>query len=173
MNLTDTEDQVASKAENVGMTPATSISRSRFIGASLDEVWETLAAFDQIGRWAKKVDQASYATAVTHGLGAARKVRAGRITVLETITEWAPPEHLAYSIAGLPPVARRVTNSWQLDQAVGGTRVTLTTIVDPKPRALGRLAATVLRHVLARTSVQLLDGLAEYWRARASPSGRS
>jgi len=148
------------------MSTETRISRSRLIAAAPEEVWRTLAAFDRISRWAKNVDHASFTTPATDGVGATRRVQAGRVTVLETITEWSPPTRLAYSIAGLPRVVGQVSNSWQLEPAAGGTRATLTSSVDPGPRIAGRIAAAVLARVLARTSVQLLAGLAGYHDGR-------
>ena len=64
----------------------TRVSRSRLVAGTVDEVWGTLAAFDQIGNWAKVVDRASAASMVTQGPGTARRVKAGPITVVETVT---------------------------------------------------------------------------------------
>jgi uncharacterized protein YndB with AHSA1/START domain len=137
-------------------------SRSRFIAAAPDEVFATLAAFDQISRWAKNVDHAAYTTTITEGLGATRRVQSGRVTVLETITEWAPPTRMAYSISGLPKIAGQVTNRWELAKVAGGTQATMTTTIEAGSNLLGRLVAAVLGRVLGRVSDQLLDGLAAY-----------
>lgn len=157
-------------AEPTAANAETRASRSRLVAGTVDEVWETLAAFDQIGGWAKGVDHVSAASAVTQGPGAARRVKVGPITVVETVTVWEPRKRLEYSITGLPPLARHVTNSWQLQPAVGGTQVTLTSIVLPRSHIVGKLAAAALCRGLARVSDKLLAGLAEYHAARKSSS---
>ena len=137
-------------------------SRSRLVNAAPDAVWNTLAAFDEIGRWATQVDRASYTTAVTQGLGATRRVRASLLTLVETVTAWDPQRLLAYSIAGAPPVVRNVTNSWQLDAVPGGTMVTVTTSIEPRRYFIGRLAAAVFCWVMTMTSDKLLADLVVY-----------
>ena len=153
-------------------TPAEStLSCSRVVGAPPDKVWQELAALDQIDRWAKGVDHAAFTTTITQGPGAVRRVTMGLITVIETVTAWGPPRHLAYTIEGLPTfLVRRVTNSWQLEPAGEGTRVTLTTLIVARPHRVGRLAAAVLRRVMAGVSDKLLGGLADYFAAPASSS---
>jgi uncharacterized protein YndB with AHSA1/START domain len=147
--------------------------RSRLIAAPLDQVWATLAAFDQIGRWANNVDHAAYTSSVTSGVGAARRVQAGRVTLLETVVEWAPPERLAYTLGGLPAIAGRVTNSWRLEPASGATQVTLTTTIEPGPRLASKIVAAVLARVAGRASDELLDGLASYHAAGGSATERA
>jgi len=137
-------------------------SRSRLVAAAPSAVWETLAAFDQIGLWAKQVDRASYTTEVTHGLGATRRVQAGILTLFETITAWEPRRELAYSIAGAPPVVRHVTNSWQLDAVAGGTLVTVATVIEPRRSFIGTIAAAVFCRVMTMTSEKLLADLVAY-----------
>ena len=144
------------------MSPSIRVTRSRLVGAAPDAVWSTLAAFDQISHWAQNVDHSVRTTTATEGVGAARRVQSGRLALLETITEWAPPARLAYAIIGLPTVVGDVTNSWQLEPAADGTQVTLTSTIDPRRNIVGRLAAVALSRVLAKASDALLAGLSSY-----------
>jgi hypothetical protein len=154
------------------MGTATRIARSRLIGATPEAVWQTLAAFDRIGDWAKSLDHACATTAATAGVGAGRRIQVGRVALLETVTTWSPPQQLAYSIVGLPRVAGQVSNHWTLEAVADGTRATLTTSVDPGARLAGRIAAAVLARVLARASDQLLDGLAQLHAPGAAAAER-
>lgn len=141
---------------------ATSLTRSTVVPAPPDQVWATLARFDQISAWAGNVDHSSYTTEVTEGLGTARRVQAGRVAVLETVVEWQPTTTLAYTLEGLPPLARSVVNRWDLDAAPGGTTATLTTVIEPLSGPRGRIGTKVLGAVLTRASKAMLAGLAAH-----------
>jgi hypothetical protein len=149
------------------------VSRSRIVEAVPDYVWSTLAAFEEISSWAKGVDHSAITSAQKQGVGATRRVQAGRVTVLETIVEWSPPTRLAYAIEGLPKVVRGATNSWQLEPADGRTRVTLTSRVDPGSRIGGRIAAAVIARLLGRVSDRLLDGLAAHCNEHSAAATQS
>jgi hypothetical protein len=117
----------------------TSVSRTGAIAASPDVVWAALADFGAIVVWAPNVDHSCLLTDQESGVGTARRIQAGRTTLVETVTEWTPPTSsdpgtLTYSLAGLPRVIRWVTNSWRLTLDHGGTTVTLTSTVDAGPR---------------------------------------
>lgn len=144
---------------------ATSLTRRQLIAAPPDRVWDTLAAFDQISRWAANVDHSAYTTARTEGVGAARRVQAGRVVLIETVVEWEPTTRLSYTLEGLPPLAKRVVNQWDLSPDVGDpdqTLTTLTTVIEPVAGPRGRLGALVLGRVLTRASDAMLDGLAAH-----------
>jgi len=141
---------------------ATMFARSRLVPAPPDQVWATLAAFDQISRWAANVDHSAYTTAATEGLGIARRVQAGRIAVIETVIEWERPTRLAYTLDGLPPLARSVVNRWALEPAPGGTTATLTTVVEPLSGPRGRVGTKILGAILTRAADAMLTGLAAH-----------
>ena len=150
------------------MSAQREISRTRIVEAAPEYVWSTLAAFEEISSWAKGVDHSAITSAQKQGVGATRRVQAGRVTVLETIIEWSPPTRLAYAIEGLPKVVRGATNSWLLEPCDTRTRVTLTSRVDPGPRIGGRIAAVVIARALGRVSDRLLDGLAEHCSSQSA-----
>lgn len=122
-------------------------------------VWAVLADFEAISRWAPNVDHSCATTHVATDVGATRRIQTGRTTVLETVTEWEPERVLAYSISGLPPVIRSVTNTWRLTGSGSVTEVTLTSSIDAGPRPPQKLVARAVGRALAKASRQMLDGL--------------
>ena len=72
---------------------------------------------------------------------------------------WEPGRQLCYSIEGLPPVVRSVTNTWKLDGTDGGTAVTITSRIDTGPRPPQQVVARVFGRVLAKASRRMLEGL--------------
>jgi hypothetical protein len=123
-----------------------------------------LADFASISSWADNVDHSCLLAAGQPGPGMARRIQAGRTTVVERVVTWQPAASLAYDIEGLPAVVRSAGNRWDLAPEGGSTRVTLTSTVDAGPRPPQQLVARIVCRVLARQSDVMLAGLA----ARAS-----
>ncbi len=146
------------------MTDAT---RERHIARPVDEVWAALADFGSIARWAPDVDHSCLLTEQHAGVGPARRVQVGRITLVERITAWEPepPCTLAYEIEGLPAALGRVSNRWSLEPAGDGTRATLTSRVEGSSQPL-RVLARVAAARLAKVSESMLAGLDRYVTTR-------
>jgi hypothetical protein len=109
------------------------------------------------------VDHSEAMTAPPFAVGAARRVQAGRLTLVETVTEWEEPTTLAYTLEGLPPMIGGARNRWDLEPAgPDRTTVTLTVDVTAGPRPPMRLAAAIAARVLGRANGGLLDGLADH-----------
>jgi hypothetical protein len=120
-----------------------------------------LARFDRIVDWAPDVGHSEAMTSPASGPGAARRVQAGGLTLVETVIEWDEGRALAYTLAGLPPFARRAVNRWVLEPAgPERTTVTLTVDVAPGPRPPMRVAAAIGTLVMRRANRRMLDGLA-------------
>jgi carbon monoxide dehydrogenase subunit G len=124
-----------------------------------DVVWEVLADFGAISRWAPNVAHSCLTTEQESGVGAVRRVQVGRKALLERVVDWDPGHRLAYRVEGLPPVLRSVTNSWEIVGANGSTGVTLTSHVDAGARPPQKVVARVAGRVMARASRQMLAGL--------------
>ncbi len=142
-----------------------SLQRVATIGAPPEAVWATLADFDAISEWAGNVDHSSSTTEATEGVGTARRVQAGRIVLIETVTVWEAPSTLAYTLDGLPPLARTVTNRWDLAAAAGdagATAVTFTTTIEPLGGPRGRIGQRILGRVLGKAADDLVQGLAAH-----------
>ncbi len=132
--------------------------RSRTVPATPERLWGVLADFGAISAWAPNVDHSCLLTEETTGVGTTRRIQAGRITLLETITRWDPGLSLAYTIEGLPTV-QLVKNEWQLDPVAAGTLVSLITRIEPGPKPIHKLVAKALSLKLIGASKQLLSGL--------------
>lgn len=137
----------------------TEIIKTCLIAANPAQVWQELAQLDSISDWAKGVDHSALITSEASGVGAARRIQAGRLALIETVTVWEPERELAYAIEGLPPLVKSVSNHWRLDPVGGATGVSLTTSIDPGPSPRGKIAARVLGLILGRASQRMLAGL--------------
>ena len=142
----------------------TRITRVRDVAAPPSAVWAVLADFESIAEWAPIVDHSSMMTDETGGVGAARRVQAGRVAVVERVVAWEPELLLAYSLEGLPPIVGRVTNTWLMrpvDSEGDTTRVTLITEIDPAPGLLGKVVALAASRRLAQASRAMLTAIAD------------
>ena len=132
---------------------------TRRIAADPDSVWTVLADFGGISAWAPNVDHSCLLTEQASGIGAVRRIQSGRTTVLERVTHWEPGVSLAYSIEGLPPVVRAVSNRWSIAPDGAGSQVSLATLIEPGPRPPHKLITRVVARRLAQVSDEMLAGL--------------
>ena len=142
----------------------TSVSRTGSTPAPPEAVWNALANFGAIGVWAPNVDHSCLLTEQQSGVGTARRIQTGRTTLVETVTEWTPPEDdepgvLSYRLDGLPKIVRSVTNSWRLTPTGDGTAITLTSTVDAGTRPPQKLIARAVGRRLAAASDEMIAGL--------------
>ncbi len=139
-----------------------SVVRELRVDASPERVWAVLAHFDAISSWAPNVDHSCLLSDATAGVGMSRRIQTGRTTVVETVTTWEPIAAVGYTISGLPPVIRSITNTWRLRPDGRATTVSLSTEIDAGSRRPQRLVARAVGRKLAQTSDQMLAGLAEH-----------
>lgn len=144
----------------------------RTIDCSPLTVWEVLADFGAIARWAPNVDHSCLTTAEQSGPGVARRVQVGRFGLLEHVVAWEPEHTLAYQIEGLPSVIRSVSTAWSLDAVGDRTRVKVTTDVDAGPRPPQQVIARIAAKRLSQASQQMLAGLHSHLSARSELSPR-
>jgi carbon monoxide dehydrogenase subunit G len=137
--------------------------RTRVVDGPPAAVWEVLADFGAIARWAPNLDHSCLLGPETEGppvVGTRRRVQAGRMTLVEEIVESEEETTLAYDISGLPRIVRSVRNRWTLAPAAEGqTRVALTTSVECGPLPPQRVLAHLVARRVASDSSKLLEGL--------------
>jgi uncharacterized protein YndB with AHSA1/START domain len=136
------------------------MQKSRRIAAPRAKVWAVLADFPAISTWAPNVDHSSATTEARSGIGAVRRVQTGRITLLETIVDWQPPELLSYTLDGLPPIAGSIVTTWTLEDKDGATLTTINTTVFSRPNPISRFIGRALSRQLGRAAKQMLGGVA-------------
>lgn len=146
------------------------VQRSATIDATPDDIWSVLSDFGAISRWAPNVDHSCLLSEQVDGVGTARRIQTDRSTIVETVDTWVPGSTLAYSITGLPPVIKSVTNSWRLDPQGNTTRVTLTTEIDAGPRPPQQLVAKLVGKRFASASDQMIAGLTARLELRRQPA---
>jgi carbon monoxide dehydrogenase subunit G len=140
----------------------TTVERTTTILVTPHDVWAVLADFGSINGWAPNVDHSCLLSDQDSGIGTKRRIQTGRTTIVETVIAWDPGVMLSYAITGLPPVIRSVTNTWRLEPAGGGTKVTLTSEIDAGPRPPQKLIAKAVARKLGAASDQMLNGIAAH-----------
>ncbi len=143
-------------------TDMATVERTGLIEGSAEEVWAVLGDFAAISRWAPNVDHSSLMTEQIEGVGSVRRIQTGGVTVVETVETWEPGVELSYGITGLPPVIKKVTNTWRLGTSGNQTLVRLTTEIDTGPRPPQQVIAKAVGRKLGEASDQMIVGLARH-----------
>lgn len=125
-----------------GLAPADSIVKTVFFKASQETVWAFLTESEKLAQWFHRTDAdletgRDYALLIDRDDGSADKICWGKVL------EMVPPSRLVYSFTfkGLKDVVTTVT--WTLEEALGGTRLTLLHegIAAAGPEALGFISS--------------------------------
>ena len=141
------------------------IERTRTIDGPAEAAWTVLADFDRLADWADNADHTCWLDEPRPDgdmVGRARRVQAGKMVLIETITVWDPPIRLAYTLTGLPPVVKSVVNEWRLapdPDEEARILVTLSSHVDCGPRPPQQLIARAVGRRLGAASDTMLTGL--------------
>ena len=101
------------------------IEKTIKVKCSLDEAWEVLSSFDSISDWASNVSHSCFLTEQEAGLETIRRIQTGNNSVTEHVTVSDKPRSIAYEIRGLPPVFKKVTNTWLITPCENGTQLSL------------------------------------------------
>jgi carbon monoxide dehydrogenase subunit G len=135
--------------------PVAEIRRTRTVAAPPQAIWDVLADFGAISAWADNVDHSCLLSPETQDVDVSttRRVQVGRNTLVERITDFAPPSTLAYDVEGFPRWLR-VNNRWTLTPSASATAVTLISTV----KVAGPLGP-IVEGVVARVSAKMLDQL--------------
>jgi len=144
------------------------VTKTATIPASTTDVWAVLADYAGISGWAPNVDHSCLLSEQTEGVGMVRRNQVGRNTVVETVLIYDPVDTLSYSITGLPPVIKSVSNTWHLEAMGEQTTATLTTEIDTGPRPPQKAIAKAVGRTMGAASDQMLAGLTAHFADRAN-----
>jgi hypothetical protein len=129
------------------------------IDAEPAEVWATLSSFESISGWAPNVDHALLLTEQRDGVGMTRRIQQGSTVVIETVTEWDPPNGFQYTIDGLPSRVGTVTNRWQVASHGDHCEVLLTATAGSDAKGPAKLVGKAVAAALGRVNATMLNGL--------------
>ena len=139
-----------------------SLTQSVEIDAAKDKVWEVLADFGTVSRWAPTITDSAIVGDASEGVGAVRTcdhVKMG--TIEETIVSWTEGEAYAYDVtAGLPFPMKALRNHWSVHEQGSRTKVILHQEFSTKLGPLGSLIESMMLKRMMRKEMGLaLAGL--------------
>ena len=117
------------------------IKRTIEINALVDDVWRTLANFDDVSTWSHAVTKADFSSAKERGVGAERVCEvSGLGTLIEQVVHWTEGETLAYEISGMPSIVKSAECSWHVERKNHfQTTLTVMMIIETRLGAIGAL----------------------------------
>ena len=129
------------------------------INAPKEKVWEVLADFGGVARWAPTINHAVTTSEASSGVGCERECDvAGFGKVKERIVEWEEGNYYTYEIDGVGPM-KYVRTTWSVTAVGGGSVVTLSINVRMKFGPLGALLVPVARIAMRKQARLSLAGL--------------
>jgi hypothetical protein len=117
------------------------IKRTIDIDALVDDVWRTLAKFDDVSTWSHAVTKAHFSSSRERGVGAERVCEvSGLGTLIEQVVHWTEGETLAYEISGMPSIVRSAECSWHVERKNHfQTTLTVVMVIETRLGAIGAL----------------------------------
>tara|TARA_B100000686_G_scaffold145241_1_gene152674 strand:- start:267 stop:776 length:510 start_codon:yes stop_codon:yes gene_type:complete len=137
------------------------VTRKINISCPPTEAWEVLSAFGEISSWASNVSHSCLLSHQKVGVGASRRIQTGPSSVTEHVTKWENSKYLAYEIRGLPPVLKKITNTWTLEPSEIGVQLSLTVEILPIRRPATPIAG-MASLIFGRINSGMLKDLKQY-----------
>ena len=131
------------------------------VSCQLTEAWEVLSAFGEISAWATNVSHSCLLSQQKEGIGATRRIQTGSSSVTEHISKWENSKYLAYEIRGLPPILKKITNTWVLEPSEVGVQLSLTIEIIPIRRPATPIAG-IASLVFGRINSGMLKDLKNF-----------
>ena len=132
------------------------------ISASVDQVWQVLADFGSVEKWAPTVIESHCSTETERGMGAKRilTTSTGEVTE-ERVIEWDEGHSFTFEIPnGLASIIKVLRETWSVEHSPQGTEVVVRMDYETKDGIINSLLnALVVKRVLKRMLVQNLAGL--------------
>lgn len=120
------------------------ITNTIHIDAPLEIVWQSLADLGNISTWANNIATSQYEMMSEDHIGSRRVCEInGMGTLVEEIQTWEEKKGFSYKLIGIPMINEGV-NSWQIEEAKGGTKLSLTSDIKMKYGAIGRLIGKLM-----------------------------
>jgi uncharacterized protein YndB with AHSA1/START domain len=113
------------KMKRVKMTEQTTISKSIFLNASRRTVWAFLTDNDKLGQWFRQA-QADLAEGRDYALVATTDDGVSVPQIWGRVLKMDPPNRLVMTFAIGPFDGAETTLTWVLEDAAGGTRLSMT-----------------------------------------------
>ncbi len=140
----------------------TEINKRVLINAPREQVWQVIADFGGVERWAPTVVKSRCATEVKGGLGAKRILTTTRGNVTEeVIVEWNEGHSFTFDIPdGLALVIKTLQETWSVEQSSNGATVVVKMDYQTKHGILSSILDSLfVRRELRWILVQNLAGL--------------
>ena len=139
-----------------------SLTSGVVIDAARDKVWEVLADFGTVSRWAPTITDSAIVGDADQGIGAVRTCEHVKMgTREERIVSWSEGEAYSYDVtAGLPFPMQALRNRWSVRERGASTEVTLHQEFSTKLGPLGLLVESMMIKRMMRKEMRLaLAGL--------------
>jgi ligand-binding SRPBCC domain-containing protein len=133
-------------------------------GLSRQAVWEVLADFGGVQKWAPGMRRSRLEGDSATGVGTRRVMRhRWGFRIAEVVTEWNEGSGYAFDLLQAPFPMENVHETWLLEHDAGGTRITTTVSYDMGVSPLGALLdALLVRFLVAREMRAGLRALIAY-----------
>ena len=145
----------------------TTVSRHIEINASADEVWEAIADFGGVYKWAPNVSSSYSTTEANEGVGAARHCEvAGFVGIDEEIVDWEEGQGYKYQVENIGPIGKLV-NEWSVTSDGENSVVTTNVSYRMKFGIMGALMDRLMvRRSIRKAMAQSQAGLKGYVETR-------
>lgn len=154
------------------------VEKSAFIAHPPEAVWEVLADFGSVAKWAPRMKDSRITSGQINGVGTRRVMRhVWGFRIVETVTSWDQGVGFSYRLDQAPAPLRGVVETWRVEPEADGTRVRTCVSYATGWAGFGRLLDRCLvRFLIERemaSSLRSLGHFADYRFRRTSNPARS
>lgn len=148
------------------------IEKSAFISQPPRAVWELLADFGGVAKWAPRMKGSRITGELVNGVGTRRVMRhVWGFRIVETVTRWEEGSGFTFRLDRAPAPMRDVVESWRIEPEGAGTRVQTRVSYRTGWAMLGRCVdQCMLRFLIEREMTSSLRSLRHFadYRLHAS-----
>jgi len=130
------------------------------INASTDKVWQTLADFGSVEKWAPTVVASHCSTETKSGVGAKRILTTSKEVTEEVIVAWNEGHDFTFEIpAGLASIIKILRETWSVEHSSQGAEVVVKMDYQMKDGVINSILDSVAGRALKKMLIQNLAGL--------------